>query len=162
MRWLSSCIIGALLIAGAAFPAVAGTPQPFVSGSWEAIRKAHDGQPVIVHFWGVTCGPCRAEMPEWGKLLAERPGTPLVVVHAEPVPPKAALVSEQLAKVGLVPAENWYFAERFLEKLRFEIDPEWRGELPMTLLMGADGASRVIIGPADLGEVRQWLAERGR
>ena len=33
------------------------------------------GRALVVHFWGVTCGPCRAEMPQWGRFLNERAGS---------------------------------------------------------------------------------------
>ena len=33
--------------------------KPFGRGSWQEILRAHAGRPTIVHFWGVTCGPCK-------------------------------------------------------------------------------------------------------
>jgi thiol-disulfide isomerase/thioredoxin len=138
----------------------AGEMQPFVRGSWQHIRAAHAGRPFVVHFWGVTCGPCRVEMPSWGKLLAERPNLDLVLINADLVPdePKAAFA--MLAKAGLANAENWIFDDGFAERLRYEIDPRWSGEIPLTYLIGRDGARTTIEGVADLAKIRQWLGEQ--
>jgi hypothetical protein len=62
-----------------------------------------------------------------------------------------------LAKTGLAAAENWIFADSFTERLRFEIDPSWRGEIPRTILIARDGKSTTIEGVADLAQIRAWL-----
>ena len=62
-----------------------------------------------------------------------------------------------LAKTGLAGAENWIFADDFVERLRFEINPRWRGEIPMTLLIARDGKTTTIEGAADSDEVAGWL-----
>jgi thiol-disulfide isomerase/thioredoxin len=131
--------------------------RSFVRGSWNEIRKAHVGQPTVVHFWGLTCGPCRVEMPNWGKLLQERPDLNLVVINADLVPNEPAAVSAMLAQTGLAPAENWTFGDGFVERLRYEIDPQWQGEIPRTLLIARDGTTTVIEGVADLARVKAWL-----
>lgn len=131
--------------------------RPFVRGSWQEIRKAHAGQPTVVHFWALTCGPCQAEMPNWGKLLLERHDLNLVVINADLVPNEPSAVSAMLALTGLAPAENWTFNDDFVERLRYEIDPQWRGEIPRTLLIARDGTTTVIEGVADLETVRAWL-----
>ena len=132
--------------------------RSFVRGSWNEIRKAHVGQPTVVHFWGLTCGPCRVEMPNWGKLLQERPDLNLVVINADLVPNEPGAVSAMLAQTGLAPAENWTFGDGFVERLRYEIDPQWQGEIPRTLLITRDGTTTVIEGVADLARVKAWLA----
>ncbi len=137
--------------------ATEGALHPFKRGSWQEIRRAHAGQPIVVHFWGLTCGPCRIEMPKWGRLLQERPDLRLIVIDADLIPNEAGLVSETLAKTGLTGAENWIFADDFVERLRFEIDPRWRGEIPMTLLIARDGKTTTIEGVADPAQVRAWL-----
>ena len=131
--------------------------RSFVRGSWNEIRKAHVGQPTVVHFWGLTCGPCRVEMPNWGKLLQERPDLNLVVINADLVPNEPGAVSAMLAQTGLAPAENWTFGDGFVERLRYEIDPQWQGEIPRTLLIAHDGTTTVIEGVADLARVKAWL-----
>ena len=135
----------------------AGEVKPFVAGSWAELKKWADSKPRIIHFWGLTCAPCRVEMPEWGKLLGEQPSMSLTLIHAERPPASLEPLTTMLTKSGLAAADNWYFAERFLDRLRYEISPEWRGEVPLTMLVSRTGSVRTIIGSADLDEVRTWL-----
>jgi thiol-disulfide isomerase/thioredoxin len=138
-------------------PAAADAPLPFEHGSWQALRQAHAGQPLVVDLWGLTCGPCLVELPRWGALLRERPGLKLVLIAADPVPEEPARAASTLTTAGLAGAENWIFADRFDERLRYEIDPRWRGELPRTLLIDRAGAVTSLPGVADLAQVRAWL-----
>jgi hypothetical protein len=144
----------ALLISHAT---VAAEPQPFERGSWQALRQAHAGQPIVVHLWGLTCAPCLVELPHWGGLLRERPDLALVLIAADPVAEEPRRAASTLAKAGLAKAESWMFAERFDDRLRYEIEPRWRGELPRTLLIDRAGVVTVIPGVADLAQVRAWL-----
>src|SRR5262249_10141033 len=121
------------------------------------IRRAHGGQSIVVHFWGLTCGPCRVEMPRWGQLMRERADLKLIAIDADLVPNATELVKAELAKTGLSGAENWIFSDDFVERLRFEINPQWHGEIPMTLLIARDGKITTIEGPVDPTEVRAWL-----
>jgi hypothetical protein len=101
-------------------------------------------------------------MPQWGKLLAERPDMRLVLIAADPLPQPAEQVNGALQRAGLDKAENWAFTDRFNERLRYEIDPGWSGELPRTVLVAADGSSTVLPGVADLSTVRKWLDAQPR
>jgi thiol-disulfide isomerase/thioredoxin len=137
--------------------AVDGDVRLFKRGSWEEIRRAHMGQPSVVHFWGLTCGPCRVEMPQWGQLLQERTDLKLILIEADLVPNELKAVAQMLAQSGLENAEKWIFADDFVERLRFEIDPQWRGEIPRTMLIARDGSTTIIEGPAEPAEIRAWL-----
>jgi hypothetical protein len=35
--------------------------------------------------------------------------------------------------------------------------PQWRGEIPRTILIGRDGATTVMEGVVDLAAIRSWL-----
>src|SRR6267142_1069357 len=91
--------------------ALAEEPQPFVRGSWHELRKEHAGRPMIVHFWGVTCGPCLVELPRWGEFIREKPGVDIVMVAADPVAGEPGIIAGVLAKAGCAPAESWMFAD---------------------------------------------------
>ena len=135
----------------------ASEPQSFERGSWAKIRADHAGRPTIYHFWGLTCAPCLVELPQWGDLLARRRDLRLVLVAADPAPQPPERVGAMLDQAGLARAESWSFADRFYEKLHFEIDPRWAGELPRTVMVAADGTATVLPGVADLGKVTAWL-----
>jgi hypothetical protein len=82
------------------------------------------------------------------------------VINADLVPNAPSAVSAMLAQTGLVAAENWIFNDDFVERLRYEIDPRWRGDIPRTLLIARDGSTTVLEGVADLQKVRAWLDEQ--
>jgi hypothetical protein len=151
-------ILTALLI-GLALPGpvYADDPMPFERGSWAKLRAEHAGRPTIVHFWGLTCGPCLVELPNWGKLLAERRDLTLVLLAADPLPQPPEQIASTLDHAGLTKAESWSFTDRFYERLRYEIDPTWSGELPRTAMIARDGTVTVLRGVADLSKVRAWL-----
>jgi hypothetical protein len=49
------------------------------------------------------------------------------------------------------------------ERLRFRIDPQWGGELPRTLLLGADGrVDDRFSGSADFAALARWLAQHSQ
>jgi thiol-disulfide isomerase/thioredoxin len=131
--------------------------QPFERGSWETLRAAQAGRPMIVHFWGLTCAPCLAELPRWGELVRERPNLHLVLIAADQLADDHARISATLDKAGLASVERWGFADRFAARLRYEIDPRWHGELPRTLLIASDGGTTTLSGVANLAVVRAWL-----
>lgn len=149
-------------LAMAAAAAIAGTAgavelRPFVQGSWQELRQNHAGRPTIVHFWGVTCAPCRTEMPEWGRLLQERPDMNLVMIDADLVRNEPDRASAMLAKTGVSAAEQWMFDDDYEERLRYEVDPQWHGEIPYTVLIARDGTTTTIAGAVEPGQIRAWL-----
>jgi thiol-disulfide isomerase/thioredoxin len=151
-----------LLLLLLAHPALAEEPQPFGRGSWQELRQEHAGRPLIVHFWGLTCGPCLVELPRWGEFIGEKPGVDVVMVTADPVVGERKAIAAVLAKAGCGTAESWMFADPFTDRLAYEVDPSWAGELPYTLLVGADGSATAILGEVNFSELRTWIAKLAR
>ena len=150
---LLALLLGLASLAGAE----AAGPLAFERGSWAKLRAAHAGEPTVIHFWGLTCGPCLVELPHWGKLQAERSDLKLVLIAADPLPQEPERVAATLAQADLGNTESWSFTDRFYERLRYEIDPAWAGELPRTVMIDSDGRTTVLPGVADLARVRTWL-----
>jgi thiol-disulfide isomerase/thioredoxin len=151
-------LVGFLLSA----PASEAPPQlkPFERGSWHEVLRSHAGRPTIVHFWGVTCGPCKVELPLLGGFLKDHPAVDMVTISADLVPDLPGATRSMLEKAGLSAAENWIFSDGFVERLRFEIDPGWQGDIPRTMLISREGTITTIEGSAEMAEVEKWSAQQ--
>ncbi len=124
-------------------------------GDWKKILTAGQGEPQIVHFWGFTCGPCLEELPRWGDFLKGFAGLKTVFIEVDQVP--QATAAQALARAGLEQRDNRASAAVFDEYLRYEIDPKWQGELPITMLVNAKGEVKRIRGAVNFEQVRSWL-----
>jgi thiol-disulfide isomerase/thioredoxin len=130
--------------------------KPFERGSWQQLLSSHRGHPTLVQFWGVTCGPCKVELPLLGEFMKGHPAIDVVTVSADLVPDLPGATRSMLQKSGLSAAENWIFSDGFAERLRFEIDPTWQGDIPRTVLISREGALTTIEGSAEIAELEKW------
>lgn len=142
-------------------PAHADAAKPFVSGSLTEITAARAGRPFILALWSLTCAHCQEELALLGRLLAAHPALDLVLVSTDS-PQEAAEIGATLARHALERAESWVFADDFAEKLRFQIDRKWRGELPRTYFYAADHSRRGVSGRVAPEEIEAWLKEQER
>jgi thiol-disulfide isomerase/thioredoxin len=139
-----------------AAPAAAFEFRPYARGSFAELRKAHAGRPLLVHFWSVTCPPCLAELADWARLAHEKKNIDIIFVNADRENDRGRAES-RLDKAGLKDAAHYGFADEFVDRLYFEVDHYWRGELPFTALVGADGGLLTVTGPIDDPLIAQWL-----
>lgn len=154
-------IAALLVLLLAASPVRAAAPPPFETETYAALKASHAGRPFILHFWGLSCTPCLAELPRWGELVHDYPSLGLVLIAADPFREDPARIETTLGKAGLGEVESYAFAEDFVERLRYSVDPKWRGELPRTVLVARDGTAVTISGTAEPGRLRAWAAEQG-
>ncbi|QOG17710.1 MULTISPECIES: TlpA family protein disulfide reductase [Bradyrhizobium] len=150
----------ATLVASAATLAAAPALKPFERGTWQSVLKGHAGRPTLVHFWGVTCGPCKLELPELGRFAKDHPGIDVVTISADLVPNLPAATQSMLDKAGLSSTENFIFSDGFVERLRFEIDPAWQGDIPRTMLISRDGTVTTIEGSAEMADLEKWSGQQ--
>ncbi|RTM13602.1 MAG: TlpA family protein disulfide reductase [Bradyrhizobiaceae bacterium] len=134
--------------------------KPFERGTWQAVLRQHAGRPVLVHFWGVTCGPCKVELPLLGQFAKDNPDVDVVTVSADLVPNLPGATQSMLDKAGLSSTENFIFNDGFVERLRFEIDPSWQGDIPRTMLISREGTVTTIEGSAEMADLEKWSAQQ--
>ena len=152
-------LLAAIFLVAFQLPAAPSEAQlkPFVRGSWQQVLNSHAGRPTLVHFWGVTCGPCKVELPLLGQFMKDHPAVEMVTISADLAPDIPGAAQAMLKKSGLSSAENWIFSDGFVERLRFEIDPHWQGDIPRTLLISRDGTITTIEGSAEIADLEKWL-----
>jgi len=140
----------------AAWPLAAlAASQLFTTQSYRQILARHAGRPMVLHFWSMTCEPCRTELTLLGQLHQRHPALPIVLVHIEPFP--LAAQAGELRRRHLGNVEQWHVTEPFEEQLRYSVDPAWQGDIPRTLLIGAHGEVTRIQGAARDSEIESWL-----
>lgn len=158
IRMLAFLLISGLLMIQIAL-AKELTLRPFVSGSAAAITNANASKPFVLAFWSVNCVHCRAELAMLGKLGKQYPDLNIVLVATDSIE-ESAVVAAVLRQYPLEQAESWVFADDFVERLHFEVDRQWRGELPRTYLYAPDAAVIAVTGKMDPQKLVQWAANK--
>ena len=136
---------------------LASEMRTYQAGDWKPLLESRSNKPMIVHFWGFTCSPCLDELPRWGKFVTQEPDLKTVFIEVDQVPVELAI--QTLRNANLDQADNRTSAANFDEYLRYEIDPRWMGELPLTMLISPKGEIRRIRGTVDFKVIRQWLTQ---
>lgn len=135
--------------------AQAVTLKLYQKGDWASLTKSANGQPLAIHIWGVTCAPCMKEMPKWGKFLTKNKSDRVIFLQVDDVP--VSVIEKMLVRANLAQANNYYFATSFDEYLRYEIDPKWRGETPITILIDRSDKVERVVGPIDFSDLKKWF-----
>ncbi|UJO99491.1 MAG: hypothetical protein LZF64_09810 [Nitrosomonas sp.] len=122
-----------ILSSGFVLPAGAEQVQlkPFIPGSYQKLLDSNADKPFMLVIWSTTCSSCMKKMPLLHDLAKSRPEINIVMLSADDAS-ATGLVQTVLAKNGLTNLEHWIFAGENAQKLRYEIDPKWFGELPRT------------------------------
>ncbi len=137
-------------------PAPQEAPLPFVRGSQRHIVSSLAGQPFVLALWSLDCVYCRHDLALLSRLKMEHPQLRLVLVATDQAARRAE-ITPALATLGLDTEESWIFADGFTERLYYEIDPQWYGELPRTYFYEADGARTGISGKLEENAVSEWI-----
>lgn len=151
----ASRIVLVLLATLAGAVAQATEPRPFVAGSMQQIRVAHAGRPFVLALWSLTCTHCQEELAQLGALQRSHPQLNVVLISTD-TPDDAEALTATLARHGLARAESWVYADAFAERLRYEIDPRWGGELPRTYFFDRAHAVTARSGALAPAELERW------
>lgn len=110
---------------------------------------AQDGRPVILNFWASWCAPCRAEMPDFDELAAEKPGLVVLGVAVQDTEANAREFAEEIGvsyPLAVDTAETVAASYRYLG-------------LPATWLISADGTIvRQVNGQVNAEMLREMVA----
>ena len=129
--------------------------KPYQAGDWKLLTKSANGAPLAIHFWGVTCPACVKEMPQWGSFLKNNPNAKVIFIQVDDV--SVDSIKKMLNKAGLDKANNYYVAAPFDERMRYEIDSQWHGETPTTIIFDKNGKATRKTGLIDFGQLQKIL-----
>lgn len=130
--------------------------RPFVAGSLAKIVGERQGRPFILAFWSVACAHCPGELKVLGELRRNNPKLDVVLVAAD-TPDETPLAAELANKYGLGKVEQWIFADDMPERLNYEIDPRWHGELPRTYFYDRQRRIEAVSGVVPKQRLLAWV-----
>ena len=132
--------------------------RPFVAGSLAQIQSVRHGKPFVLAFWSIGCTYCPSELKTLGGLKRRHPRLDIVLVATDSL--ETADQTAQLARsYGLGKVEQWAFADPMPERLRFEIDRRWYGELPRTHLYDRSHKVEAVSGIVPEERLQRWIRE---
>jgi hypothetical protein len=106
-------------------------PSTFISGSYQQILTANANRPFMLVIWSINCSSCLKDMELLSSIHKSRPELKMIMLAADE-PSATEQIQQILEKNQLSGIENWAYADDNSQKLQFEIDPKWYGELPRT------------------------------
>ena len=128
-RWVTF-LVACVSLWGAPLATVQAEHRPFDVGSLQEILAARDGRPVMLVLWSMHCSACLKELSVLADMRQKYPMLDVVMISTDQG--KSEEIGILLNKHDLADLESWNFAQLQIERLRYDIDPSWYGELPRT------------------------------
>lgn len=153
--------VACLCLAGVAITAKADNIQDFGTQSFEQIKSQYAGKPFVLSLWSIDCAPCRIELKLLGELKQEDPSFPLVVISTDSIENREE-AADILDSYALQDIETWMFADAFVERLRYSVDPLWHGELPRSYFFKADHSFESHSGILSRAQLEQFFPSIGQ
>lgn len=134
--------------------------RPFGKGEMARALAERQGHPFILTLWSTDCPHCKKTLRQLAALTKAHPQLDLVVVNTDS-PDESETIAAMLAGVGLGARDTWVFSGA-PERMRYEIDRRWGGEMPRTYLFDGDHRFAAFSGPVDAAALKQWLVRNER
>lgn len=138
-----------------------GIFKSFEQGSIEDIKQAHQGETFLLTLWSLDCPPCHDELKLLGQWLKKNPRENLIVISTDSIESHQA-AEQTIREYGLQSARHWMFADRYVERLRHSIDPDWFGELPRSYFYDSEHHATAHTGVLSAAMLHRWVASSAR
>ena len=139
---------------GSAMPAQPVEVQPFDPGTWSYLM-ASARVPTAVVFTTTDCAHCPATFERLSQVMRGRPSKAALI----------GVVMDQASATELADHPHYRLADRlygFVDlpaaKLRFAINPQWRGVTPYVALISPSRPPIWITGTPTVAQIQTWLA----
>ena len=156
-------LCGLALIFGSGVRAAANPSSPnlFEPESLKKIEQAYAGQPFLLVMWSLDCPPCREELALLSEFSKQHRDFKLVLVSTDAAD-ASAQVAEVLAEQQLNHVESWVFSEAGADRLRYEIDPDWYGEIPRSYFYDQNHQRTAVSGALKKQQIVTWLSDTAK
>jgi thiol-disulfide isomerase/thioredoxin len=130
--------------------------MPFDMNTRKVIEKRYIDQPLIISFWSIDCPYCIEDLKKLGKALSKNTNVKLITVCVDGK--ESAKKAERiLSQANLPKHEQYQYAEVDEDRLRYNIDPAWYGELPRTYFYDAAHQVTPLSGKISNSFLDKWF-----
>jgi thiol-disulfide isomerase/thioredoxin len=130
--------------------------MPFDMNTRKVIEKRYIDQPLIISFWSIDCPYCIEDLKKLGKALSKNTNVKLITVCVDGK--ESAKKAERiLGQANLPKHEQYQYAEVDEDRLRYNIDPAWYGELPRTYFYDAAHQVTPLSGKISNSFLDKWF-----
>jgi thiol-disulfide isomerase/thioredoxin len=130
--------------------------MPFDMNTRKVIEKRYIDQPLIISFWSIDCPYCIDDLKKLGKALSKNTNVQLITVCVDGK--ESAKKAERiLSQANLPKHEQYQYAEVDEDRLRYNIDPAWYGELPRTYFYDATHQVTPLSGKISNSFLDKWF-----
>lgn len=130
--------------------------MPFDMNTRIVIEKRYIDQPLIISFWSIDCPYCIDDLKKLGKALSKNTNVKLITVCVDGK--ESAKKAERiLSQANLPKHEQYQYAEVDEDRLRYNIDPAWYGELPRTYFYDAAHQVTPLSGKISNSFLDKWF-----
>ena len=130
--------------------------MPFDMNTRKVIEKRYIDQPLIISFWSIDCPYCINDLKKLGKALSKNTNVKLITVCVDGK--ESAKKAERiLSQANLPKHEQYQYAEVDEDRLRYNIDPVWYGELPRTYFYDAAHQVTPLSGKISNSFLDKWF-----
>ncbi len=133
------------------------TLKHFTTGSYQQLLKQHQNKPLMLTIWSTTCTSCMEKMPVLQALKNSWQDINIVMLAVDDLSNKIQ-VQAVLSEHGLADGDNWILADQNAQRVRYEIDPNWFGELPRTYFLNSEHEREGISGALSYDEYQSIFA----
>ncbi|MDD2760302.1 MAG: hypothetical protein PHH11_08410 [Methylomonas sp.] len=134
------------------------TLKTFATGSYQQILSENIEKPFVLAIWSIDCPSCLKDMDVLYQLHQRHPQLTMIMLSTDE-PGASDQVNTILTQHKLDNLQNWIFGNDDAQKLRYEIDPGWYGELPRTYFFSSSHQRSGKSGALKLEELETRIAD---
>jgi thiol-disulfide isomerase/thioredoxin len=148
----SMLILPAIMLSNTALASSPADLKLFDVGSFEQVVKEKDKKDHLVILWSLDCPPCIKELQKIAVLNQQYPEYQLTLINTDGIEEQTR-VETLLKKYTLLTLDNWIFSDTEEEKLRYDIDARWFGDLPRSYFFPIKGKVKRLKGALTSAEL---------
>jgi thiol-disulfide isomerase/thioredoxin len=129
----------------------------FTKERFEQIKQKRLGQKWLTLLWSVDCPPCMKELALVQKLQKNQKKLTVLLINTDTEESSDKERVEIIKHFGLTNLESLHFSDGQESQQRYQVDPQWFGELPRSYFINEQGVFHGKSGLIPETLLTQWL-----